>query len=90
MTFRGEIHHGAVVLEAPLPLPEGTIVECTVVTIPPGASFGPELTLAQDERPVWERVAELSEALPESALAGLPADGASNLDSYLYNAPRNP
>lgn len=46
------------------------------------------VTLPRDERPVWERIASMAAALPAEAVAGLPADGASRLDHYLYGAPK--
>lgn len=46
------------------------------------------VTLPRDERPVWERIASMAAALPAEAVAGLPADGASQLDHYLYGAPK--
>jgi hypothetical protein len=48
----------------------------------------PSLKLPQDDRPVWERIASLASALPEEVIAGLPKDGASQLDHYLYGKPK--
>ncbi len=44
--------------------------------------------LPDDDRPIWERIASLAASLPEEAIAGLPTDGASQLDHYLYGAPK--
>lgn len=92
MTFRGEIHNGGVVLDAPVLLPEGCRVEVAVIPIlaggppPPSATRLP--TLPEDERPVWERIAEMAKHVPEEALRDVPADGATELDHYLYGAPK--
>ena len=47
------------------------------------------LHVPDDDRPIWERIADLAASLPEEAIAGLPTDGASQLDHYLYGAPRD-
>jgi hypothetical protein len=60
----------------PHPSPERTGASAVTVVLP------------ADERPVWERIASLAETLPEEAIAGLPADGASQVDHYLYGAPK--
>lgn len=92
MTFRGEIHNGGVVLDTPVLLPEGCRVEVAVISILAGGT--PPLsptrlpTLPEDERPVWERIAALAKHVPEEALRDLPTDGATELDHYLYGAPR--
>lgn len=44
----------------------------------------PSLELPQDDRPIWERIAELAEQLPQEMVSQLPTDGASRLDHYLY------
>jgi len=48
----------------------------------------PSLELPQDGRPIWERIADLAERLPQELVAQLPTDGASQLDHYLYGAPK--
>ncbi len=35
MTYRGRIEHGAVVLDAPAPFPDGTEVEVVIPQVPP-------------------------------------------------------
>jgi hypothetical protein len=42
--------------------------------------------LPDDERPAWERIAELSERLPDEVVDLMPTDAASQLDHYLYGA----
>ena len=46
------------------------------------------LDLPEDDRPVWERIATLAAALPEHVIAGLPDDGASEHDHYIYGLPK--
>ncbi|MBX3407853.1 MAG: N-6 DNA methylase [Phycisphaeraceae bacterium] len=62
-----------------------------------GYSFGwssrpaaPSLELPDDDRPIWERIAELAERLPEEVVSLMPTDAASQLDHYLYGAPKTP
>ena len=66
-------------------------VGCTFHGYPPGWSSRPtepSTELPGGDRPIWERIAELAATLPEEAIAGLPTDGASQLDHYLYGAPK--
>lgn len=66
-------------------------VGCTFRGYPPGWTsrpVEPSLELPQDDRPIWERIADLAALLPEEAIAALPTDGASQLDHYLYGAPK--
>lgn len=39
-----------------------------------------------DEQPIWERIAEHADSLPEEAIAGIPIDGAAQHDHYLYGS----
>jgi len=43
----------------------------------------------QDSRPIWEVIAEIAREIPEEELSKLPTDLASNIDHYLYGAPRS-
>lgn len=66
-------------------------VGCTFRGYPPGWSSYPveqSTKLPDDDRPVWERIVELAATLPKEAITGLPIDGASQLDHYLYGAPK--
>jgi hypothetical protein len=66
-------------------------VGCTFRGYPPGWSSRPtalSLELPDDDRPIWERIADLAERLPQAMVAQLPTDGASQLDHYLYGAPK--
>lgn len=75
MTLRGHIKNGAVVLEEPVDLPEGTDVEVEVRPAPE----------AQEQGPTW---AEVFSDLAGS-LTGLPSDLAANHDHYAHGAPRD-
>ncbi len=44
--------------------------------------------LPQDDRPIWERIESLAASLPDEAFEGVPADGASQHDHYLYGSPK--
>jgi hypothetical protein len=66
-------------------------VGCTFRGYPPGWSSRPaepSTELPDDDRPIWERIADLAATLPDEAISGLPTDGASQLDHYLYGAPK--
>jgi hypothetical protein len=41
-----------------------------------------------DARPIWEVAAEIAASIPESDWAKLPTDLSSNIDHYLYGAPK--
>jgi hypothetical protein len=41
-----------------------------------------------ETRPIWEVILETMADVPESELARLPRDGASEVDHYLYGHPR--
>jgi hypothetical protein len=41
-----------------------------------------------DNRPIWEIIAERARTLPAEAFEGLPGDGASQIDHYLYGHPK--
>ena len=74
MSFEGTVVNGGVVLDAPVPLPDGTRVKLVVEapTAPPGAA------------------SELGAVLLRHAgkAEGLPADAAAQHDHYLYGTPR--
>lgn len=62
-------------------------VGCTFRGYPPGWSSRPaepSTELPDDDRPIWERIAELAASLPADVVAGWPTDGASQLDHYVY------
>jgi hypothetical protein len=40
------------------------------------------------DSPIWERIAELAEEIPDEAIADIPVDGATEHDHYLYGSPK--
>ena len=79
MTYRGTVRSGAIVLEGPVDLPEGAVVEVIVSEpIPPGEFVGIGAKLAALGR--W------AETLPTD----LPTDLAANHDHYLHGRPKKP
>ena len=41
-----------------------------------------------DDRPIWEVIVDNMKDVPAEELAKLPKDGASQIDHYLYGAPK--
>jgi antitoxin component of MazEF toxin-antitoxin module len=75
---------GAVTLPAEL---------CRAAGLAPGAELVAEVEagriVVQAPRvPIWERIMALTADAPPEELAKLPADGAAQLDHYLYGAPK--
>lgn len=77
MTYRGKIQNGAVVLDAPVELPDGVEVEC--VLVPLGNA---------DER---NESAEMSDNLMRYSgiIEGMPLDSSRYIDHYIYGHPKN-
>ena len=40
------------------------------------------------ETPIWEKLLDIMADVPEEELAKLPADGASQVDHYVYGTPK--
>lgn len=79
MTLHGHIHNGEIVFDAQVALPEGASVRVEIET-PPSSSG----TAAASETPtLLERLGDVVGAVDD-----LPADGARNLEHYLYGAPK--
>jgi hypothetical protein len=79
MTYHGHIENGMVVLDSHCPLPDGTSV--TVTAAAKSCGDGPESTHVK-------LALEISTAVPNEVWDTLPRDGASNVDHYLYGAPK--
>jgi hypothetical protein len=60
-------------------------VEQLVEQATPSSSEPP---VAEDDRPIWEIVADAMKDVPREDLALLPKDGASQIDHYLYGHPK--
>ena len=78
MTVIGRVQNGAIVLDAPLALPEGTTVEVEVK--PFGADTSPPAEKLP--RSLLERLGPLV-----GSVSGLPADASQNVDHYLTESP---
>jgi antitoxin component of MazEF toxin-antitoxin module len=75
---------GAVTLPADL---------CRAAGVEPGADLMAEvqtgrIVLQLARPPIWERILALTADAPPEELARLPADGAAQLDHYLYGTPK--
>lgn len=79
MTLHGHIHNGEIVFDAQVALPEGASVRVEIVT-QPGASG---TATASATPTLLERLGDVVGAVDD-----LPADGARNLEHYLYGAPK--
>ena|SRR5947208_1956400 len=70
----------------PLPLSEHAQVRVTVE--PQVGAAGPRDQQQETEIPLWEQILSLTRDLPPEAFAGLPTDGASQHDHYIYGTPK--
>ncbi len=78
MTYQGHVENGTVVLDLPVPLPEGAKVEVAVL----------DRRLPRDETPFLDWVLELANSIPEEDVNKMPTDGSINHDHYLYGTPK--
>jgi len=76
MTYRGQIINGAVVLENPVDLPDGSKVQCELIAI--DVQQTPE---SDQEGALFSDLMEFS-----GSVKGTPRDGARNHDHYLYGS----
>ena len=67
--------NGVLKPEKPLPFKEQQKVTVTVEPARP---------------PIWERIAALAAQVPQEEVDKLPADGAAQIDHYLYGHPKRP
>jgi predicted DNA-binding antitoxin AbrB/MazE fold protein len=74
-TVEAVYENGVLKPATPLPLKEHEKVSVTVEAARP---------------PIWERIAARAAETPQEELARLPADGAAQIDHYLYGHPRRP
>ncbi len=78
MIYRGRVRNGVITLSAKVKLPEGT-----KVIVQPVVPAGKRPDVRKRSRSLAERLASvIGEA------QGLPADGAKNIDHYLYGLPK--
>jgi hypothetical protein len=73
MTLRGHIKNGAVVLDEPVTLPDGTGVEVDLR----------QVSEAAEGRTLYERLKDVI-----GTAQGLPEDMAENHDHYIHGAPK--
>jgi hypothetical protein len=76
MTLRGHVKNGAVVLDEPVGLPDGTDVEVEVRPVGEAGGGGPSL---------YERLQDVV-----GSAEGLPEDMAANHDYYIHGTPKRP
>jgi antitoxin component of MazEF toxin-antitoxin module len=77
---------GAVTLPAEL---------CRAAGLAPGADLVAEveagrIVVEAARRPIWERIAARAAQIPLEEVSKLPADGAAQIDHYLYGHPKRP
>lgn len=77
---------GAVTLPADL---------CLAAGIAPGTDLiadveAGRIVLERRRPPIWERIAARATEIPPEELDKLPADGAAQIDHYLYGHPKRP
>ena len=75
MTYQGHVENGAVVLDTPVNLPDGTKVEVAV-------RYNPKPP--RDGKSFVEWVVDLANSIPEEDVKKMPTDGSINHDHYLY------
>lgn len=61
---------------------------CGVALNPPVLPDSCGASISTDARPIWERIAECAESFPDEVFEGVPTDGASQHDHYLYGSPK--
>lgn len=79
MTYRGIIHNGAVVLDEPVPLPEGAEVECALVVVGSTEDCATAQTASEADDPLMRF---------SGIVKGMPPDASRNVDHYLYGHPK--
>jgi hypothetical protein len=79
MTYRGQIKGGVVVLDQPVDLPEGTLVEVKEALTPTDAS------VPQDVLDLRETLLKFAGVIDDP---NLPKDLAKNHDHYLHGSPK--
>ena len=77
MSYRGHIENGAVVLDEPVDIPDGTVVSLEVLERPPGERKQ-DMSVSDYDR---------LESLIGKA-EGLPPDFAANHDHYIHGQPK--
>ena len=77
MTYRGHVRNGIIVFDTPVTLPEGAEVRIDLLkAAAPDADTENRTTLFDSLQPLIGKA------------EGLPADGSTNVDHYLYGHPK--
>jgi antitoxin component of MazEF toxin-antitoxin module len=68
---------------------------CKAAGVTPGADLVADIqdgriVLERQRRPIWERIAARAAETPPEEVEKLPADGAAQIDHYLYGHPKRP
>jgi antitoxin component of MazEF toxin-antitoxin module len=68
---------------------------CQAAGLAPGADLVAEvrdgsIVLHRPRRPIWQRLADEAAQTPAEESNKLPADGAAQIDHYLYGHPKRP
>jgi predicted DNA-binding antitoxin AbrB/MazE fold protein len=86
ITVEAIYENGVLKPAQPLPLDEHAQVRVTVeARMPvPESQVKPE----PSHTPIWEQILALTRDLPPEAFEGLPTDGASQHDHYIYGTPK--
>jgi predicted DNA-binding antitoxin AbrB/MazE fold protein len=58
------------------------------VTVEPKVEIAGGQDVQDAEPPIWEQILALTRDLPPEAFEGLPTDGASQHDHYIYGTPK--
>jgi predicted DNA-binding antitoxin AbrB/MazE fold protein len=87
ITIDATYEDGVLKPSQPLPFDEHAQVRVTVepqieTAKPPADEH------ANNEEPLWEQILSLTRDLPPEAFEGLPTDGASQHDHYIYGTPK--
>ncbi len=67
---------------------EGLSVEGWIKKLARERASLPREPTPQDDRPIWEVILNNTKNVPPKAFDALPADGASQVDHYLYGHPK--
>jgi predicted DNA-binding antitoxin AbrB/MazE fold protein len=87
ITIDATYENGVLKPAQPLPLSEHAQVR---VTVEPQIEAAEPLAeqAPNNEVPLWEQILALTRDLPPEAFEGLPTDGASQHDHYIYGSPK--
>ena len=86
MTYRGHVQNGVILMDEPVTLPEGAVVDVRVI----GAAAEPEQAPSPDSKSpsVEEKLAAIWADVPTLEWAKLPVDLTDHLDHYIYGTPK--